>query len=73
MRYKVIEAFSTPQRRFAVGMEIDGAEIDGPVPVERWVQMKRLGPIGPGSRSAAAIEASAETVEPSARGRASAG
>ncbi len=45
MHYKVTEAFSTTHRRFLAGVEIDEAEIDGPITVERWVEMGRLAPV----------------------------
>lgn len=45
MRYRVIQEFATPLHRFPAGTEIDAAEIDGPVPVERWVELGKLTPL----------------------------
>ena len=42
MRYRVIEPFTTPLHRFAIDAEVDGSEIDGPVPIERWVELGKL-------------------------------
>lgn len=45
MRYEVIEAFNSTNQRFLPGMVVDAAEIDSPVPVERWVAIGKLKPL----------------------------
>lgn len=71
MRYTVVESFATPLRRFPAGIEVDAADIDGPVPVERWVEMGRLKPVeepavtsAPADKEPAAVDAASEPVEP---------
>jgi len=44
-RYSVLKEFSTPTRRFYVGgEERDEHEFDGPVSIERWVELGFLEP-----------------------------
>lgn len=42
MRYRVTDSFNSLTRRFVPGMEIDEAELDGPVPAERWAEMGKI-------------------------------
>lgn len=45
MRYTVVQDFHTPLRRFRAGTEIDAADLDGSLSVERWAELKRLAPV----------------------------
>lgn len=42
MRYAVVEGFNSLTRRFAPGAEVNETEIDGAVPLDRWVEMGKL-------------------------------
>jgi len=64
MRYRVTEGFATPQRRFVAGIEIDAAEIDGPVSPEGWVRLGRLSPVSPPGRKSRAPAPEERAEEP---------
>lgn len=50
--YRVIETFCTPLHRFTAGMEIAASDIDGPLSVQRWVELKKLEAVKPAKPAA---------------------
>ncbi|AWK90349.1 hypothetical protein [Azospirillum thermophilum] len=55
--YKVAKEFCTPTRRFAVGQPVTPADIDGPLPFERWVALGHIAPQQPARKAEKAAAA----------------